>query len=349
MSKKLVKRAPKWPKVLFIVAAIISFIAAVSIFFVHRNYLSQLRPVNITGAVEKHVTIPLGSSVGEIADLLKEEGLIRSDWAFEWHVRSREVRDQLQAGTYILSTAHSVNEMVDIITSGRIATDQVTILPGQRIDQIRKDFIKVGFDEADVDAAFDPDQYAGHPALVDKPRAASLEGYIFPETFQKSASTRPEEIIRLSLDELQKRLTPEVRQAFASRGLSVHQALILGSIVEQEAGKLEDKPQVAQVFLKRLKEGMRLESDPTAHYGALLAGVEPSLSFDSPYNTYKRDGLPAGPISNVSESSLQAVANPATTEWLYFVADDDGKTTHFSKTLAEHQELTRKHCKKLCQ
>jgi UPF0755 protein len=92
---------------------------------------------------------------------------------------------------------------------------------------------------------------------------------------------------------------------------------------------------------------MLLQSDPTAFYGAAKDGQEPSLRHDSPYNTYLYKGLPPGPISNVSESSLRAVAFPAQTDWLYFVAGDDGKT-HFSKTLEKHNELTRKYCKKLC-
>src|SRR5690606_30784605 len=99
--------------------------------------------------------------------------------------------------------------------------------------------------------------------------------------------------------------------------------------------------------LTRLKMGMALESDPTAAYGAILDGREPSLSYVSPYNTYEIEGLPAGPISNVTANSLKAVANPADTDWLYFVAGDDGKT-YFSKTLDEHERLTEQHCTDLC-
>ena len=111
--------------------------------------------------------------------------------------------------------------------------------------------------------------------------------------------------------------------------------------------KSADRPVVAQVFLKRYKEDMRLGSDVTAYYGARLAGKEPSLGYDSPYNTRLHSGLPPGPISNVSAGSLEAVAFPAQTDWLYFVAGDDG-ITHFSKTLQEHEALTAKYCKKLC-
>lgn len=111
--------------------------------------------------------------------------------------------------------------------------------------------------------------------------------------------------------------------------------------------KEDDRPLVAQVFLRRLQVGMPLGSDPTAFYGAIIAGQEPSLPYDSPYNTRMHGGIPPGPISNVAEGSLRAVAFPADTDYLYFVAGDDG-TTHFSRTLKEHEELTRKFCTELC-
>ena len=108
-----------------------------------------------------------------------------------------------------------------------------------------------------------------------------------------------------------------------------------------------DQAQAAQVFLTRLKMGMMLGSDVTAYYGSVAAGKSPSLTYDSPYNTLKYVGLPPSPISNVTTGSLQTVAYPATTKWLYFVAGDDG-TTHFSTNLKDHEALTEKYCKKLC-
>jgi UPF0755 protein len=118
-------------------------------------------------------------------------------------------------------------------------------------------------------------------------------------------------------------------------------------MVEQEASNPADRAQVAQVFLSRIKQNMPLGSDVTAFYGARLAGQSPNVNYDSPYNTRLHPGLPPGPISNVTESSLQAVAHPAGTDWLYFVAGDDGNV-HFSHTLEEHQALTQQYCHKLC-
>ena len=299
------------------------------------------------------VRIRSGATVQEIGKKLQDQGLIKASWAFEWYVRNNDARDRLQAGTYSLRPNQSVQDITNILTHGKVATDLVTILPGQRLDQIREALINnAGFSAQDVDAALDPAQYTDSPAMSDKPTAANLEGYLYPETFQKTADTKPETIIRASLAEMQKHLTPEIRTAFIKQGLTVHEGVILASIIEQEVSNPNDKFTVAQVFLSRKGQSIKLQSDPTAVYGAIKAGqtlsLAESLSFDSPYNTYLYVGLPPGSISNVSKASLQAVANPASTDYLFFVAGDDG-TTYFSRTIQEHEALTAQHCKKLCQ
>lgn len=328
-----------------IVSAII--LATGTVLFVRQYYTNNLKAVSSS---QKTVTIviPSGSSLEQVAEILEKDKVIRKAWAFKQYVLSRQKEDQIQAGTYAIKPSQNVEEIVQIITEGKVASNLVTIKPAQRIDQIEQALVNSKFAPDEVKAALNPATYAGHPALVDKPADASLEGYLYPESFQRTADTKPEQIIRASLDEMQKRLTPEVRAAFAEQGLTVHKAITLASIVEREVPAGGDRAQVAQVFLRRLSEGKRLESDATASYGAILAGQDPSLTYDSPYNTYTHDGLPPGPISNVSESSLLAVAHPADTDWLYFVSGDDG-VTYFSKTLAEHEALTAQHCKKLCQ
>jgi len=293
------------------------------------------------------VTIKSGATVKEIAELLHGQGIIREAWAFEWYVRNQGLRDKLQAGSFYVRQNQSVPVITDILTNGRVATDLVTILPAKRIDQIRQGLINSGWTAEQVDAALDPKLYVNHPALVDKPPADNLEGYLYPDSFQKTSVTLPGDIVKASLDEMQKYLTPEVRAGIVQQGLTVHQGIIIGSIIEQEVSKLADKPQVAQVFLKRYKIGMMLGSDPTALYGAILAGAELSVRYDSPYNTRLKTGLPPGPIGNVSQSSLGALIKPAGTDFLYFVAGDDG-VTYFSKTVEEHEALTKQHCIKLC-
>lgn len=315
---------------------------------VRRTYHDNLKPVS-KSETQKLVTVPQGASVQDIAHDLKEAGLIRQTWAFEWYVRSHDLRDSLKAGTYSFSPSQSTPDIVNVIAEGEVATDLVTVLPGTRIDQIRAMLINSGFKPADVDEALNPANYAGHPALVDKPAGASLEGYIYPESFQKTAETTPKEIITASLDEMQKRLTPAVRAGITKQGLSVYEGITLASIIEKEVSKPEDKAIVAQVFLKRLNEGMKLESNVTVLYGAVLANQEnPTLSLDSPYNTYTNTGLPPGPISNVTDSSLLAVVNPAQTDYLFFVAGDDGNT-YFSTNAQQHEEQVKKYCHEKCQ
>jgi UPF0755 protein len=212
---------------------------------------------------------------------------------------------------------------------------------------VRARLIQSGFSAANVDKALDPAQYAGHPALVDKPAGATLEGYLYPDSFQKDSSTDPKSIIESSLDLMESHLTPDLRKAFVAQGLNVYQGITLASIVEKEVSNPADRLLVAQVFLKRLRSDMFLGSDITAYYGAILAGQEPSVYYDSPYNTHLYKGLPPTPVSNVSENSLQAVAHPASTDWLYFVTGDDG-VTHFSHTIEEHNAAAEKYCHKLC-
>lgn len=303
---------------------------------VRKSYEENLKP--ISSESKTHViTIQSGSTTAEIADTLKTKGLIKSDWAFEWYVRNQQLRDQLKAGTFIIDQNQSVQEIVTVIVDGKEATDLVTILPGRRLDEIKQNFIKAGFNSEEVEAALEPSQYGGHPALTDKPKGANLEGYLYPETFQKTAETSLKDIIMLSLDEMQLRLSADVRQAITKQGWTLHQAIILASLIEGEVSLPEDRVQVAQVFQKRLRERIRLESNATDEYAKL----------DPQYDTYKVDGLPPGPISNVTETSVTAVAFPAQTDWLYFVSGDD-KKTHFSKTFEEHQKLIEKYCTTLC-
>jgi len=157
----------------------------------------------------------------------------RSAWAFEWYVRNHDAREALQAGTYPLRPNQSVEEIVSILTNGKVSTDLVTLLPGKRLDQIKSTLMNYGFSEESVEAALNPMLYSDHPALVDKPEGASLEGYIYPESFQKTAATEPEQIIRKALDEMHEILTPQLRAGITRQGLTVHQGIILASIVEQ--------------------------------------------------------------------------------------------------------------------
>lgn len=338
------KRSLPWA----IVAVTLTFIIIVAgvAVTVRQVYLRNLRPINASQRTMT-VTVRRGASVHDITLLLQKDGLIRSVWAFEWYVRSKEVRDALQAGTYELRPSQSVPEIVDVLTQGRIAKNLLTILPAQQLSQIRNRLISAGFSAEAVDQALSADRYRSHPALVDKPIGATLEGYLYPDSFEKTAETKPETIIKASLDEMSKQLSPDIRAAITGQGLTIYQGMTLASIVEKEVSKPDDRAMVAQVLIKRLHLGMKLEADSTALYGSLQATGVVSLNYDSAYNTYLHVGLPPGPISNVSGVSINAVAHPANTDYLYFVSDDNG-VTYFSKTVDEHNANVTAHCQKLC-
>lgn len=345
-SYSMGKRTRNWAKIWRVSAIVLVVLLVISMAFLRMHYENNLKPVSASQRTVT-VTIPVGASVTEIAEELKNRDVIKSPWAFEWYVRNHNVRDRLQAGTYNIRPSQSVQDIVNILAQGQVATDLVTILPGQRLDQVRGALVAAGFSAESVDAALKADQYSDMPALADKPSGANLEGYLYPDSYARTAETTPEQIIRASLQEMHKYITPEIRSSMIKQGLTPHEGVILASIIEQEVSNSEDKQQVAQVFLRRLKSDKALESDVTGVYGALKDGKPPLLTYDSAYNTFFHKGLPPGPISNVSKDSILAVANPAKTDYLYFVAGDDGET-YFSRTLEEHEHLTELHCKKLC-
>ncbi|MBA2279205.1 endolytic transglycosylase MltG [Candidatus Saccharibacteria bacterium] len=342
----------RWHKILFFAGLAFLLLTVAGAVGVRSLYTRNLQPININAKEDVIFVVVSGASVDEIAEELRDKQLIRSTWAFSRYIKSNELADLLKAGTYRLQQSQDVPAIATILTEGRVAVDLFTILPARRLDQLRQAFIDAGYSVEQVDAALKPENYADHPALVDKPKEANLEGYLYPDSFHKIAETTPETLIAASLDEMAEALTPEIRAGIAKQGLSIHQGIIIASIVEQEIpsppkAPKEDRQKAAQVFLTRIKSNMQLGSDVTAFYGAYLANKKPAVSFDSPYNTRIYNGLPPGPISNVSRNSLEAVAFPAITDFLYFVAGDDG-ITYFSKTIEEHEALTAQHCIELC-
>lgn len=315
--------------------------------WVRHVYDVDLRPVS-SDQKTQIFTVPSGASVKQISTELQTKHLIRSAWAFQLYVHSKELSDKLQAGTYALSPSETTPEIVTTITKGKVSTALITILPGRRIDQVRADLINDGYTPADVDRALNPVNYGDLPIMAYKPTGVdTLEGLLWPDSWQRAAGSQPSDIIRDSLTAMGQHLTPDVQAAFAAQGLTVYQGLILASMVDQEVSKATDQTQVAQVFLSRLRGGSVLGSDVTARYGAIQADRVPSLDYDSPYNTLLHAGLPPTPISTISNSSLAAAEHPASTSWLYFVTGDDG-TTYFSTNLQAHEALTQQYCHKLC-
>lgn len=344
--QSMIKLPKKSSKILAAVILMVVLALGGGVIGLRSWYNKNLAAVS-TSTESRYFTVTSGSSLHQIGVKLKNAGLIRNTRVFETYVRSNELHNKLQAGTYSLSPSMSVSQIVKKMVDGDVAKNLITILPQKRLDEIKQAFAAAGYSKPEIETAFNPAAYSGHPALASLPPGASLEGYLYPDSFQKQADTPASTIVRESLDEMQKYLTPEVINGFGAHSLSVFQGVMLASIVAQETDNPSYQPTVAQVFYKRLSQGIRLESDPTAFYAAAIAGQERSLAIESPYNTYKNDGLPPGPISNMTYDALRAVANPATTDYLFFVAGDDAKV-HFSRTPAEHEEAVKKYCTNLC-
>ncbi len=341
------KKKRSWVGALLLTLLVLVVLAGLALFVGWRYAISNLSPANPSGSAQE-VTIKQGLSVGQIGQQLEKEDLVRKAWAFRLYVQLRGGANYLQAGTYTLSPSQSTQSIVEQLTHGKVATRLVTILPGERLNQVRASLINQGFSEADVDAALEPTQYEGLAVLADKPKGASLEGYLYPDSFQRTATSTAKDIVEQSIAGMGRMLTPARKAGFERQGLATYEALILASIVEKEVVTAADRAQAAQVFIKRTKLDMQLGSDVTAFYGSELAGVGQDVTYDTPYNTRLHAGLPPTPISNISAVSLDAVANPSATDWLFFVAGDDG-TTYFSRTLQEHETLVKRYCIKLCQ
>jgi UPF0755 protein len=329
---------------MWLAAAILVF-ALVGVGFLRIWYGNNLRPVS-GDTKTSYFTVDTGDTKHEIALNLKQQGLVRSSKAFETYLRSNEI-DILQAGTYSLSPSMSAKTIAEKMHKGEVTRNLLTILPGKRLDQIKEAFAKSGYSQTEIDQAFNPATYTDVKVLKYLPSGASLEGFLYPDSFQKQADTPASLVVRESLDEMQQYLTPELINAFAARGLSVYQGVTLASVVNQETDDPAYQPTVAQVFLTRIKNGMKLQSNVTANYAADIAGVARNININSPYNTYLNDGLPPGPIGNMPASALKAVANPSNTDYVYFIAGDDGKM-HFSHTSDEHAAAIKQYCQKKC-
>lgn len=339
-------KRPTWLKAIGLIVLVLSAIVVLGVVAAYSWYKVQLKPLTAE-SVQVAITIPSGSTASDIAKQLETKRVVRNALAFERYVAQADAREKLQAGAYTLDSAYSVPEIVEILTKGKVQRGLFTIVPGLRLDQLQAKMVASGFDAAAVEAAFEAKQYLNHPALIDKPSEASLEGYLFPDSYERTANSTPTDIVKQALDQMAKALTESRKERFKAQGLTTFQALTLASIVVKETSAPKDQPTVAGVFYNRLNMNMMLGSDVTYQYIADIKGIERNANIDSPYNTRLYKGLPPGPISNITLSSLDAVASPAQTDYLYFVAGDDGQI-YYSRTQAEHERLAREHCIELC-
>lgn len=330
-----------WVWIAGVCAAILLVVTAIAIW-----YQFSLQPADPDSKQSIRFVVKKGEGNSQIASNLENKKIIRSSAAMVLYLKLARKPASLQTGTYVISPSYSVQEVVSHLENGNTDLFNVRISPGRTLSEIKKDLGQYGYTADEVDAALSA-QYDS-PLLADKPANADLEGYIFPETFEMSASSDLKNLFQRSMDTLYSRLQEDGSiDKFKARGLNIHQALTLASIIQEEASDSDDQPQIAQVFYTRIQMGMKLESDVTFHYGAKKLGVAPRVNLQSPYNTRLVGGLPPTPISNMNYSALQAVADPAAGDYVYFIAGDNG-VIYYGRTLAEHQSNIEKYCKKLC-
>lgn len=332
----------------WLLAGMISLVAVCAVALVsgYAWYQGQLRPV--TDDTSKHVRLEIvpGTTPDAIAEQLQDADVIRSSVAFRIYTKLTSTEHKLQAGAYSLQPSLSTPAIVDHLTSGKQDTFRVTFLPGDTLANNRQRLIDAGFSASEVDTALS--KHYDRPLFAGKPASADLEGYIFGETYEFFADADVETILNRTFDEFEAFIEEnDLQTAYKKRDLTLYEGITLASIIQKEVHGEKDSRQVAQVFLKRLGIGMPLGADATFVYAAEKAGVQPSVGFDSPYNTRIHGGLPPGPISVPGVHALLAVAHPASGDYLYFVSGDDGKT-YFSRTADEHDANVQQHCRKNC-
>lgn len=307
-------------------------------------YRWNLRPVNLNATTPIAVNIEHGERVSAIAGQLESAKIIRSRWAFEAYLTLNGLRRKVEAGYYVLIPADPASTNARIITRGIVVNKAFLVPEGATIKQIEATASETWLRGTSLPAAMSDSYPNGF--LAARPVGASLEGYLFPDTYEIAPSTTPHQLVAEMLDNFGRKVTPADSAGFAAEGLTLNQGLTLASMVEKEVSNPTDRPIVAQIFLKRLSIGMKLESNVTSIYALAL---DPSLgstaalaNVNSPYNTYKTVGLPPGPICNPSLESIDAVLHPASTSYLYFLTDKDG-VAHYATTAAGHEANVAKY------
>ncbi len=308
--------------------------------------LSLLEPVVKGQAEPVSIEIPGGSSTVSVGRILEKQGLIKNALAFRLYVRYVGEDGSILAGEYRLSPGMSVPEILEKLTSGEVVTYSFTIPEGYNVRQITDLLVEKGYVDRDKFMEVVKREQFDYEFLQGIPQGERrLEGYLFPATYRIMKGTPEQEIVDMMLKRFEQEITPAYREKARVLGLNLHQAVTLASIIERETMKDAERPVVAAVLLNRMRKGMKLETDATVQY-ALGVNKErllyKDLKVDSPYNTYKIQGLPPGPIASPGRPSLQAAVNPAPVDYLYYVVSRDGEHV-FSKTFEEHSRNKRKY------
>ena len=317
----------------------------------------QLSESIAAGVEPAEFVVEPGQTAGDIAAELAQAGLLGDTTLFLTYLRYHGLDSQLEAGTYRVDPRWSIPDLALGLTQSFGQEIALRFLEGWRVEEMAAYLSTVTPAKIEADAFLNivqrraPFDLRPYRALEALPDGASLEGFMFPDTYRVPLDADTAYLVDLMLKNFERRVTPEVRAAMAENGLSLREGVTLASIVEREAPLASERPRVAAVFYNRLAQSMPLQADPTVQYAVGFdestgtwwkSGLtQADLQISSPYNTYVNTGLPPGPIANPSLSSLEAVAYPAQSNELFFVADCNGQGPNvgghiFSETYAEH-------------
>jgi UPF0755 protein len=295
------------------------------------------------GPIQSHlVDIPPGTSLTEVSHILHENHLIRSEWFFTLLGRVQRVDRKIIPGEYELHAGMRPTVLLKKLVKGEVYQHALTIPEGYNVVQIadilsqknlarKQDILRLNRNLAFIRSL--------------NVQAPTLEGYLFPDTYQFSRYTPPESIIRTFVNRFHEMVTPELKDRASIMGMSLQEVLTLASVVEKETGLVAERPLVSGVFHNRLQRGIPLQSDPTVIYAleSFDGNIRKAdLSVNSPYNTYKIRGLPPGPIANPGLAAIHAALYPTQTDFVYFVARNDG-SHQFSVTLDEHNKAVNQY------
>lgn len=294
---------------------------------------------------EQIVTINQGMSGKEIGKMLKESGLILNSHLFNLMLHMTKTGSKLQAGEYLLNPAMSIFEVIEKLKDGIVVTYPVIIPEGYNLKQIADLLAEKNLVDENrfLMLAHNAELVYGDDLPLELP-IKSLEGYLFPDTYQFAKGQSEEAIIGHMVARFIDHVLPQIDFDSFGGKYSLHEVVTLASIVEKEVIMDWERPIVAAVYLNRLDINMRLQADPTVRYVMTenrSRVLYSDLEIDSPYNTYRYDGLPPGPIASPGIKSILAVLNPADVDYLYFVSKRNG-THQFSRTFSEHVAARRK-------
>lgn len=305
-------------------------------------------PVNVTQ--DQLLTIERGTTGSKLAALLEKEKILEHADLLPWLLKLQPQLNKVKAGTYSLTGVKTLQDLLDMLNSGKEAQFSVKFIEGKTFKEWRKNLENAPHLKQTLQGKTDKEIMA----LLDIPAVAkavfewnNMDGWLYPDTYNYTPNSTDLELLKRSATRLQKALD----KAWSERDENLpladpYQMLILASIVEKETGIAAERPQVASVFINRLKANMKLQTDPTVIYGmgeSYTGNIrKKDLETMTPYNTYMIEGLPPTPIAMVSESALQAVAHPAKTDFYYFVADGSGGHK-FTRNLNEHNKAVQEY------